>query len=274
MPFVQANLIASGSDEPPQSNDGGRCCAPRACGQTSRCRCFLIPVRPITAGYGVCPTISPGSERSTTTSTDIAAFSDIQETRPRRLCELEATCRSDAIAPTVLMMADAVGGVWSYALGLCAALPEVRFVLATLGPRPRPMQHAAVSRLANVILVESDFPLEWMAAGQTDIDASRLWLEALAPEALSQCRACQWLCPGTARHPMPGHRGRPFRRAELVEGGAWHRGPAEWCGYRRQVVGGLRAADRVVAPTRAVQARSAAAIWIAIVECPNHSQRN
>ena len=29
--------------------------------------------------------------------------------------------------------------------------------------------------------------------------------------------------------------------------------PAEWHGYRRQMVGGLRAADFVVAPTRAVQ---------------------
>ena len=82
--------------------------------------------------------------------------------------------------PTVLMTADAVGGVWSYALGLCAALPDIRFILATLGPRPQPAQHAAVSRLDNVILAQSDFRLEWMAGGQTDITASTRWLEALA----------------------------------------------------------------------------------------------
>ena len=35
---------------------------------------------------------------------------------------------------TVLMTADTVGGVWSYALGLCAAIPNISFVLATLGP--------------------------------------------------------------------------------------------------------------------------------------------
>jgi hypothetical protein len=41
---------------------------------------------------------------------------------------------------TVLMTTDAVGGVWSYSAGLCTALPEIRFVLATMGPHPRPAQ--------------------------------------------------------------------------------------------------------------------------------------
>src|ERR1700761_6342647 len=81
---------------------------------------------------------------------------------------------------SVLMTADAVGGVWSYALGLCAALPDVHIVLATLGPRPKPAQRAALARLANVTLAESDFCLEWMPGGHTDIAASRRWLAALA----------------------------------------------------------------------------------------------
>ena len=78
------------------------------------------------------------------------------------------------------MTADTVGGVWSYALGLCAALPDIRFVLATLGPRPRPAQRAAVARLDNVILAESDFRLEWMSGGEADVASSRRWLEMLA----------------------------------------------------------------------------------------------
>ena len=40
----------------------------------------------------------------------------------------------------VLMTADAVGGVWHYALALCAALPEIRFVLAVMGPMPSAAQ--------------------------------------------------------------------------------------------------------------------------------------
>ena len=35
----------------------------------------------------------------------------------------------------VLMTADAVGGVWTYALDLVRALPEVEFALATMGRR-------------------------------------------------------------------------------------------------------------------------------------------
>ena len=74
---------------------------------------------------------------------------------------------------TVLMTVDTVGGVWSYAVGLCASLPEVRFVLATLGPPPGHAQRAALGELGNVMLAESDFRLEWMAGGQDDIAQQR-----------------------------------------------------------------------------------------------------
>ena len=135
------------------------------------------------------------------------------------------------------MTADAVGGVWSYALGLCAALPDVHFILATLGPRPRPAQRAALARLANVTLAESDFPLEWMPGGQTDIAASHRWLEALARRHAVDRRARQRLCPGKARLRRPDC-GRSFRRAYR---GGWPcvaRGPGRVArlpatGYRR-----------------------------------------
>ena len=153
---------------------------------------------------------------------------------------------------SVLMTADAVGGVWSYALGLCAALPDVHFILATLGPRSRPAQRAALARLANVTVAESDFPLEWMPGGQTDIAASHRWLEALA-----------------RRHAVDVVHVNGYAQARLdcacprivvahsdvlswwlaVHGAA---ASAEWQDYRRQVIGGLRAADRVVVPTGAV----------------------
>jgi hypothetical protein len=57
--------------------------------------------------------------------------------------------------PTVLMSVDAVGGVWSYALTLCAALPEFRFVLAVMGPAASAAQRAAAGRLGNVVLEEA-----------------------------------------------------------------------------------------------------------------------
>ena len=59
--------------------------------------------------------------------------------------------------PTVLMTADAVGGVWNYTLALCAALPEFRFVVAVMGPAPSPAQRAAIGRLDNVMLEEAPY---------------------------------------------------------------------------------------------------------------------
>ena len=155
--------------------------------------------------------------------------------------------------PTVLMTADAVGGVWSYALGLCAALPDIRFILATLGPRPRPAQHAAVSQLDNVILAQSDFRLEWMTGGQADITASTRWLEALAVQHavdLVHVNGYAQARLGSDRPIVTVAHSDVLSWWKAVHGEA---APAEWHGYRRQVVGGLRAADCVVAPTRAVQ---------------------
>ena len=43
-------------------------------------------------------------------------------------------------APRILMTADAVGGVWTYALELTRAMPEIDFVLATMGPAPSTTQ--------------------------------------------------------------------------------------------------------------------------------------
>src|SRR5687768_12037405 len=81
---------------------------------------------------------------------------------------------------TVLMTADAVGGVWHYALGLCAALPAIRFVLAVMGPLPSPAQRAAVGPLGNVILEEYGHKLEWMEGAAHQLAPSRHWLASLA----------------------------------------------------------------------------------------------
>src|SRR5437868_1700641 len=80
---------------------------------------------------------------------------------------------------TVLMTADAVGGIWHYALGLCAALPQIRFVLAVMGPPPSPAQRDAAGRLPNVVLESGDYRLEWMQDATADLAASRRWLAEL-----------------------------------------------------------------------------------------------
>ena len=57
----------------------------------------------------------------------------------------------------VLMTADPIGGVWTYALELIGALAEhhVDVVLATMGARLSAAQRHAVHRIPNAVLAES-----------------------------------------------------------------------------------------------------------------------
>src|SRR2546423_14012074 len=75
--------------------------------------------------------------------------------------------------PTVLMSGDAVGGVWSYALTLGAALPGFRFVLAIMGPAASVAQRAAAARLGNVVLGEAPYRLERMEGAAAGLPANR-----------------------------------------------------------------------------------------------------
>jgi glycosyltransferase involved in cell wall biosynthesis len=154
--------------------------------------------------------------------------------------------------PTLLMTADAVGGVWSYAVGLCRSLPETRFILATMGPHPRQAQRDAIRELANVTLVESDYRLEWMADGVVDLTESRGWLIDLVQQhevdlihvnGYAHARLSV-SCPVVA-----------VAHSDVL---SWweavHKSAAapEWDQYRRHAAAGLVAAARIVAPTAAV----------------------
>lgn len=155
--------------------------------------------------------------------------------------------------PTVLMTVDAVGGVWSYALGLCEALPEFRFVLASLGPRPSEAQRAAVSRLQNTVLVEGDFRLEWMEGGQADIAASNRWLSGLASQHGADLVHVNGFAQAALSVPVPVI---AVAHSDVLSWWAavhGHAAPAEWSHYRRAVIAGLRTATRVVALTKAVR---------------------
>lgn len=76
----------------------------------------------------------------------------------------------------VFMTADAVGGVWTYALDLSAGLTGrgVEVVLATLGPPPSPAQRRAAEAVGGLKLVETDAPLDWLDDGRFGEGARRL----------------------------------------------------------------------------------------------------
>ncbi|HEX4665733.1 MAG TPA: glycosyltransferase family 4 protein [Chthoniobacterales bacterium] len=156
----------------------------------------------------------------------------------------------------ILMTADAVGGVWTYALDLARGLaPEgVQFTIATMGPRPTPAQKRDAGHLPNVSLVESDYRLEWMEEPWNDVDAAGEWLGQLAAD----------LAPDLIHLNGYAHAARHWPAPVLVAAHScvlswWRavrgmRNPEEWNEYRRRVARGLQAADFVVAPTRAMLA--------------------
>jgi glycogen synthase len=154
----------------------------------------------------------------------------------------------------VLMTADAVGGVWTYALELARALGEMEIEthIATMGPLPKADQRAEAALIPTVTLYESNFRLEWMVEPWNDVSAAGDWLlnlsEKLRPDIVhlnGYCHASlDWRAPVIA----VGHSCvLSWWRAVKEE-----HAPAQWRDYGFQVAKGLRMADAVVAPTHAM----------------------
>jgi glycosyltransferase involved in cell wall biosynthesis len=150
------------------------------------------------------------------------------------------------------MTADAVGGVWHYALSLCAALPEFRFVLAVMGPLPSAAQRDAAGGLGNVTLEEYGHRLEWMQGAAAHLAPSRHWLAVLARRY-----GADLMHVNGYAHAV-NDSGRPVLAVAHSDVLSWWRAvhgepaPPAWEPYRREVVAGLCTADRIVAPTGAV----------------------
>ncbi|WP_200894551.1 glycosyltransferase family 4 protein [Sphingomonas sp. SRS2] len=82
----------------------------------------------------------------------------------------------------VLMTADAVGGVWSYATDLARGLTSVGLDvdLALLGPSPNQEQIAVVSAIDGVELIDTGADLDWMAADAAAVRRSGQLISDLA----------------------------------------------------------------------------------------------
>lgn len=154
----------------------------------------------------------------------------------------------------LLMTADTVGGVWSYALELARALGpfELDIVLATMGTPLAADQWAEVAHIPHVQVRESAYKLEWMQDPWDDVKAAGRWLLELADETQ----------PDVIHLNGYAHGALPWNAPVLMVGHScvlsWYRAVrrkpagAEWDRYRAEVRRGLQAADLVVAPTRAM----------------------
>lgn len=154
----------------------------------------------------------------------------------------------------VLMSADTVGGVFTYATDLIAGLSGrgVEVTLATFGRRLSVDQRRVVSRAGVAALHESPLALEWMDNPWEDV--------ARAQDQLLELEASDR--PDLVHLNAFAHGDAPWRAPVLVVGHScvwsWWNAvhgcdpPAQWSHYRERVTQGLRAAAAVVAPSRAM----------------------
>lgn len=152
------------------------------------------------------------------------------------------------------MTADAVGGVWQYALDLAAALTRrgAEILLATLGPAPSSAQREQAKAISGITLAVGEFPLEWEQNPWSGVDASGKWLLQLQANYGADLAhlngyshaALAWNIPViTVAHSCV------FSWWRAVHGDA---PGSEWAEYQRRVTEGLKAASAVVAPTVAM----------------------
>lgn len=156
--------------------------------------------------------------------------------------------------PRVLMTADTVGGVWTYAVELARELESrgVRVAIATMGNPLAPHLRGEIAGSRRISLHESTFRLEWMTDCLRDVEAAGEWLLELERE----------FEPDIVHLNQYAFGALPFRAPTLVVAHScvlsWFRAvrgeaaPPEWDRYRHWVKQGLAGAGLVAAPTRAM----------------------
>jgi glycogen(starch) synthase len=152
----------------------------------------------------------------------------------------------------VLMTADTVGGVWTYALELASALSAQGAVvsLATMGAPLTRDQRTEIRGRRGLDVHESTYRLEWMEDPWADVAAAGDWLlaleERLQPDIVHLNGYAHGSLPWLTPTVMVAH-SCVLSWWRAVKGGD---APARWDRYRREVARGLRAADVLVAPSR------------------------
>jgi glycogen synthase len=154
----------------------------------------------------------------------------------------------------VLMTADTVGGVWTYALELADALGRrgLEVHLCTMGRPLSTDQREDALSVPGLALHESRYRLEWMDDPWEDVARAGEWLLDVArrvrPDVVHLNGYCHGALPWPAPTLMVGH-SCVLSWWEAVKG---EPAPPRYQRYREEVARGLRAAGTVVAPTRAM----------------------
>lgn len=158
---------------------------------------------------------------------------------------------------TIFVTADAVGGVWPYAIDLARGLVAggAHVELAVLGPSPDLAQREEVAAIPGVTMQLTNLPLEWLATNATAVMKAGALLAECAERSgcdlvhLNSPALAAGLCFGVPLVVTCHSCVATWWHA--VRGGAL---PADFAWRRQLTEAGLRAADRVIAPSAAFAA--------------------
>ncbi|MFL5473301.1 MAG: glycosyltransferase family 4 protein [Gemmatimonadales bacterium] len=151
----------------------------------------------------------------------------------------------------ILMTADTVGGVWTYAMDLAGALGAegVEVALATMGSPASREQRSQAAAIRTLQLYESTYRLPWMEKPWDDVQLAGEWLLGLAAEVDPDIvhlnepvyGSLNWHHPAVAVvHSCVLSWWESVRRSAP---------PDEWGRYHCEMTRGLGQAGQVVAPS-------------------------
>ncbi len=167
--------------------------------------------------------------------------------------------QSRTTAPHVLMSADAVGGVWQYSLDLASGLVRrgLAVTVAILGPAPSDARIETAARATGARIVATGLPLDWTAATPGAVLDAAAALAGLAREIGADLVHLHSPAMALAAFPVPVAAVCHSCVAtwwDAVETGPL---PADLAWRHDLTARGCRAADALLAPTRAHAAATA-----------------
>jgi glycogen synthase len=153
----------------------------------------------------------------------------------------------------LLMTADTVGGVWTYTRELVTQLSTLglRITLVSFGELPSADQLEWVEALPDISYHPTAFRLEWMQDAQPDLEASAEFLREIIGETKPDLLHFNQFYYGALDCDLPRI---VVAHSDVVSWWVAVHGTeppeSEWIrSYRENVLGGLGAADLVIAPT-------------------------
>jgi glycosyltransferase involved in cell wall biosynthesis len=155
----------------------------------------------------------------------------------------------------ILMTADPIGGIWTFALELGHALEPygIEFALATMGGPLTPDQHDEIAAHKNIRLFESDLRLEWMDDPWPDVAHAGEWLleigSGFRPDLVHLNGYSHAVLPWNAPVVVTAH-SCVLSWWQSVKN---QEAPPQYDEYRRRVARGLSAADLITAPSLAMR---------------------